>query len=114
MTTETMLIEVVRNEFDGELRYVRPAYGRRIAVELESLSDDATAGANLAVLVPARTDTRWFWGYCRPWEVRFLRGRVRFDGHRSGAPFPSALIVMGPLSQPGKTWHWELGVGVAV
>ncbi len=47
------------------------------------------------LLVPARTDTRWFdplyvYPHC------FIRGRLRFGGAKSGAPFPSAVVYLGP------------------
>jgi site-specific DNA-methyltransferase (adenine-specific) len=41
----------------------------------------------------ARVDTAWWHDVAACGEVRFLRGRVRFGGTRSGAPFPSAVVV---------------------
>lgn len=45
-------------------------------------------------LVPARTDTRWF--HCFPYgtQVYLLRGRLKFSGASSFAPFPSCLILL--------------------
>jgi site-specific DNA-methyltransferase (adenine-specific) len=48
-------------------------------------------------LAPARTDTKWFdiiWGYA--WLIIFLRGRQKFVGAESGAPFPSAIAIFSP------------------
>lgn len=54
-----------------------------------------TGDVELAVfLIPARTDTAWFHDYC--WgkaEVRFCRGRIKFQGARWTAPFPSMIVV---------------------
>ena len=71
----------------------------------------AARGATIVVLVPSRTDTRW-WHDCvwdtrrhrpRPGvEVRFLRGRLRFGGASSGAPFPSVVIVFRPYDD--ESW----------
>lgn len=47
------------------------------------------------MLVPARTDTKWFHDYCynKPnAEIRFIKGRLKFGGQGS-APFPSMLVV---------------------
>jgi hypothetical protein len=44
-------------------------------------------------LVPARVDTAWWHDYCTRGEIRFLRGRLKFNGAESGAPFPSAVVV---------------------
>jgi hypothetical protein len=45
-------------------------------------------------LVPARTDTRWWHDYCIQHEIRFIKGRLKFGGHKNSAPFPSAVIII--------------------
>lgn len=45
-------------------------------------------------LVAARTDTRWFHDYVfsgADW-VLFYKGRLKFNGMRTPAPFPSAIV----------------------
>lgn len=53
--------------------------------------------ADLAVyLLPCRTDTRWWHEHAmKADEIRFLRGRLRFSGSKSSAPFPSVVLVYG-------------------
>lgn len=55
-----------------------------------------TGDVQLAVfLVPARTDTAWFHDYCYgKAEIRFCRGRIKFNGARWTAPFPSMVIIL--------------------
>lgn len=52
---------------------------------------------NIAVmLVPARTDTKWFHDYCynKPYvEIRFIKGRLKFGNAKNSAPFPSMLVI---------------------
>ena len=60
------------------------------------------------LLIPTRTDTRWFHSYLwnrqahRPYdgvELRFLKGRLKFltaDGPADSAPFPSMIAVLRP------------------
>lgn len=58
--------------------------------------------AQTVLLVPARTDTRWFHnfiyndcgGHTGYWQhdVKFLRGRLKFGDSRNSAPFPSMLV----------------------
>ena len=54
----------------------------------------------VVVLVPARTDTRWFWESVLDGarDVRLLRGRLQFEaeGATAAAPFPSAVVVYAP------------------
>ena len=46
------------------------------------------------MLVPARTDTKWWHEAC-PASYCFWKGRLRFKGAESSAPFPSALLYWG-------------------
>ena len=40
------------------------------------------------------TDTKWWHDYVmRASEIRFLKGRLKFDGHKNSAPFPSVIVV---------------------
>ena len=58
--------------------------------------ETAAAGHTVVMLLPARTDTRWFHEdiYRRErTQVRFLRGRLRFGGAGNSAPFPSMVVV---------------------
>lgn len=46
------------------------------------------------MLIPARTDTKWFhnWVYGKA-EIRFVRGRLRFNNSKGSAPFPSMVVI---------------------
>lgn len=83
--------------------WMNPPYGRELAQWVDKAWQQKQRGVNVVMLVPARTDTRWwatFWDHDmhRPWdhrdEVRFLKGRIRFEGAKAGAPFPSAIVVL--------------------
>ena len=48
----------------------------------------------VVMLIPARTDTRWFHDYIyQKHEVRFIRGRLKFGDSKNPAPFPSMVVV---------------------
>ncbi len=55
--------------------------------------ESALAGATVVCLVPARTDTAWWFDYCAKGEIRFIKGRLKFGGSKNAAPLSSALIV---------------------
>lgn len=62
-------------------------------------------GATVVVLVPSRTDTRWWHSWAVRAEQHFIKGRLRFGDAKSSAPFPSVLLVFRPASsrrQDGK------------
>ena len=87
------------------------SYAGRLGPWLAGLRERAAAGETVVCLVPARTDTGWWWDHCRWGEVRVLRGRVRFPGERSGAPFPSAVVVFGPPAKTDVWGWWDVGSG---
>lgn len=90
----------------GGACWMNPPYGEHIGRWVAKAYESAQAGATVACLVPARVDTAWFWNYCRHGEVRFLRGRLRFGGADTSAPFPSAVVVFGP-DYPASVQWWE-------
>lgn len=78
--------------------YVNSPYGRDIGRWVEKAKTEALLH-NVAVvmLLPARTDTRWFQQLAIPYakQIVFLGGRVQFVGAKDPAPFPSCLVAFG-------------------
>jgi site-specific DNA-methyltransferase (adenine-specific) len=74
--------------------FTNPPYGRAIAAGMRKAWESSQTTAELVVcLVPARTDTAWWHDYAERGDVSFRRGRLRFGGAASRAPFPSAVVV---------------------
>jgi len=45
-------------------------------------------------LIPVRSDTAWWHDHAlEADEIRFIRGRLKFGGSATSAPFPSAILV---------------------
>lgn len=81
----------------GGCCWCNPPYGREIGRWVEKSAKAAKAGATVVMLLPARTDTRWFHEYINGMaEVRFVRGRLRFGGCKNAAPFPSMVVIFRP------------------
>lgn len=83
--------------------YMNPPYGRGIDKWMAKANGTAEAGDLVVCLVPARTDTGWWHDYAIHGEVRFLRGRLTFEGDAEfghNAPFPSAVVVLRPKASP--------------
>ena len=77
--------------------WMNPPYGRTIGHWMKKAYESAKTGATVVCLVPARTDTAWWHDYAIKGKVEFLRGRLKFGGHKKPAPFPSAVIVFSNL-----------------
>ena len=76
--------------------WMNPPYGRIIGKWLKKAVTESQQGIRVVSLLPARTDTTWWHEYVLPHGyVHFLRGRVRFEGAKYAAPFPSAIVVFG-------------------
>lgn len=73
--------------------WMNPPYGREIGQWMKKALEESEKGATVVCLVPSRTDTAWFHDYAMKGEIRFLRGRIKFQGAPNPAPFPSALVV---------------------
>lgn len=87
--------------------WLNPPYGAGIGRWLAKAKQSAQVdGATVVVLIPARTDTNWWFDNTRFGEVRFLKGRLKFVGAPTSAPFPSALVIYRP-GLPRSTSYWE-------
>jgi site-specific DNA-methyltransferase (adenine-specific) len=78
----------------GDCNFVNPPYGRKIGLWIEKGYREHQKGKTVVFLIPSRTDTRWWHDIVmKADEIRFLRGRLKFEGAINGAPFPSAIVV---------------------
>lgn len=81
----------------GERVFCNPPYGQEIGKWVrKAYFETREGGCPLAVLLlPARTDTRCFHDYIlHSSDIRFIRGRLRFDDGAKSAPFPSMIVIM--------------------
>ena len=79
----------------GSSNFVNPPYGRELPKWIaKGYEKHIFTGATVVFLVPSRTDTRWWHEYCmKATEIRFIKGRLKFDEHENSAPFPSAIVI---------------------
>jgi site-specific DNA-methyltransferase (adenine-specific) len=83
-------------DWSGEVVFCNPPYGRQIGKWVEKAFREVYAGGcrTAVLLLPARTETKWFHDFIyHRAEIRFIRGRIRFDGAVYNAPFPSMIVV---------------------
>ena len=76
--------------------WMNPPYSREIAQWVEKASETAKNGHTVVALLPARTDVGWWQDHCLGREIHYIRGRLKFDGSKSNAPFGCALVVFRP------------------
>lgn len=91
--------------WENEVVFCNPPYGRTDTGRWVEKCDRESRHATVVMLIPARTDTKWFHDYI--WgkhEVRFVKGRLKFEldgepmrddkGRIQSAPFPSMVVIM--------------------
>lgn len=78
----------------GGAVWLNPPYGRIIKDFVAKADAESKKGITVVCLVPARTDTKWWWDSVIHHEVRFIKGRLKFGDGNGSAPFPSAVVVM--------------------
>lgn len=92
----TKAVDGLKQSWQGYRVYVNPPYGRTIGDWVKKSYEESRGGGCLVVmLIPARTDTKWFHDYIyhKAKEIRFIKGRLKFGGCKNPAPFPSMLVV---------------------
>jgi site-specific DNA-methyltransferase (adenine-specific) len=103
---------------DATIAFCNPPYGRMIGKFVaKAYTETLRTELTVVLLIPARTDTKWWHAYCAHGEVRFIKGRLKFenpalpswraDGNfkLSPAPFPSAIVVLGAKAKAGTTTY---------
>ena len=85
----------------GRVNFCNPPYSQ-IASWVEKCFEQWQKGRMVVLLIPSRTDTRWWHDYImQATEIRFIKGRLKFGASTESAPFPSAVVVFGEVrSQP--------------
>ncbi len=76
--------------------WMNPPYGKGIDAWMRKAFEESQRGALVVCLVPSRTDTAWWHDWAMQGRIEFLRGRLRFEGGASTAPFPSAVVTYLP------------------
>jgi phage N-6-adenine-methyltransferase len=83
----------------ADVCWMNPPYGREIGKWVKKAFEESLKGCKIVCLLPARTDTKWFHEFIYKQEnvdVRFLKGRLKFVGAKSSAPFPSMVVIFYP------------------
>ena len=90
--------------------WCNPPYGRVIGDWVRKCYQESQRGATVALLIPARPDTRYWHDYCAlASEWWFIKGRLKFctDGvpSKNAAPFPSVVIIFRPIVNKLRVTH---------
>ena len=79
----------------NETVFVNPPYGKIKDWVKKAHDESVNNGAVVVMLIPARTDTRYWHDYIMEEadSIYFIKGRLKFGNSPNSAPFPSAVVV---------------------
>lgn len=89
----------LHQSWEGETVFVNPPYGRHLSKWIaKSYLESKKKGTTVVMLIPSRTDTKYFHEIIKPYakEIRFLKGRIKFlinGKQKDSAPFGSVVVV---------------------
>lgn len=83
--------------------FCNPPYGKHLPAWMEKCFQASRKGALVVALVPASTSTRWFhdWVLGKA-ELRFVKGRLTFEGAPYAAPFGSLIAIYRPFDTAAR------------
>lgn len=76
--------------------YCNPPYQKGIGDWIKKGYEESLLGNLVVMLLPVDTSVGWFHDYCSKGEIRFLRGRLRYRGGKTGARFASMIVIFRP------------------
>jgi phage N-6-adenine-methyltransferase len=88
-------VDGLSKDWSGNV-FVNPPYGREIGAWVKKSYESFCSGKcdYVVMLIPARTDTKWFHDYIyHTAEIRFVKGRLKFGNCENSAPFPSMVVI---------------------
>jgi len=95
----------LQQDWGGEIVFCNPPYSDIGKWVKKCYYESLKPGTIVVLLIPARTDTKWFHEYIyHRSEVRFISGRVKFGSAKFNAPFPNMIVVFraGGIAEKGR------------
>lgn len=79
----------------GHAVWCNPPYCRKTGLWVKKAYEEhQRTGCTVVMLLPSRTDVRWFHDYILgKAEIRFIKGRLKFGGSKNSALFPSIVVI---------------------
>lgn len=101
-------VDALTQEWEG-VCWLNPPYGSKKHKLVDWIKKAYCGDAVVVMLIPARTNTRWWKDYCmNAKEVRFICGRPKFGDATHGLPQPLALVIFGKHEGETKFSSFQL------
>lgn len=93
-TFYTAEIDGLKQKWGGYRVFCNPPYSNIAAWVEKAFRETRNDNTLVVLLIPSRTDTRYFHDYIyQRAEIRFIKGRLKFNDSKNSAPFPSMIVI---------------------
>lgn len=93
-TFYTAEIDGLKQKWGGYRVFCNPPYSNIGAWVEKAFRETRNDNTLVVLLIPSRTDTRYFHDYIyQRAEIRFIKGRLKFNDSKNSAPFPSMIVI---------------------
>lgn len=84
----------LQQSWQDEVVFVNPPYSKIKLWVKKCFEEGQKPNTTVVMLIPSRTDTKYWHNYIMKAEsIGFIKGRLKFGNAKTGAPFPSAVVV---------------------
>lgn len=93
----------LNKSWKGERVFCNPPYSQIDKWVEKSYRETRNDNTIVVLLIPSRTDTRYFHNYIyQRAEIRFVKGRLKFGELKQSAPFPSMVVIFRGANIKGE------------
>ncbi len=95
----------LKKDWGKNICWMNPPYGREISKWVKKAFEESQKEAVVVCLIPSRTETIWWHKYCMQGEIRYLKGRLKFNGRNTKgelvnypATFGNVIVIFKKLN----------------
>lgn len=105
----TLREDGLNQDWSGECVFMNPPYGYQTSRWIEKAYEESQKGAVVICLITARTDTSYWHDIIFKYaaQIRFIRGKIKFDGAKWNAPFASAIVIFDSKKYKEKIVYYD-------
>jgi len=93
----------LNQEWTGEVCWMNPPYGNKLRKFVRKAYNESKKGCIVVGLIPVKSNTIWWHECVIGEEIRFIKGRPKFNNMKYGYPFPLAIVVWGKMMKKFKS-----------
>ncbi len=85
----------LKQDWSKDICWMNPPYGGHTGDWIRKAYEESTKGATVVCLIVSSTDRSYWHEFIFPYayEIRYIRGRLKFGVAKSTAPFASAVVI---------------------